>query len=168
MLLSTTEIRERYKPEQVKILLVAEAPGNESRHFYLANTNLYRTIYTAFTKVFGEFSSPEEFFELFKSLGFYLDHLSQLPIDIKNIVNRKAARELAVFSLSERLKIDQPAYVVIIMIDIQAFVNRAIKISGVQSVQKVDAVPYPAGSETNRKNCIAAIVNLLKNGQIDY
>ena len=168
MLLNIAEIMERYKPEQVKVLLVAEAPGNESRHFYLANTNLYRTIYTAFTNVFGAFSSPGEFFELFKSLGFYLDHLSQLPINIRDIASRKAERELAVFSLSERLKIYQPEYVVTIMLDIQTFVNQAVKISGIQSVPKVDAVPYPAGSETNRKNCIHAIVNLLQNGAIDY
>jgi hypothetical protein len=173
MLLNTGEIMERYKPEQVKVLLIAEAPGaaapgNENRHFYLGNTNLYRTIYTAFTKVFGEFSSAEEFFELFKSLGFYLDHLSQLPINISDRTSRKAARELAVFSLGERLKVYQPEYVVIIMIDIQAFVNQAINISEIESVQKVDAIPYPAGSETNRKNCITAIVNLLKNGEVDY
>jgi hypothetical protein len=168
MLPNTAKIMQSYKPERVKVLFVAEAPGNDSRHFYLANTNLYRTIYTAFTKVFGDFASPEEFFELFKSLGFYLDHLSQSPINIRDIASRKAARQLAVFSLSERLKIDQPEYVVIIMIDIQAFVNQAVKISEIRSVQKIDVVPYPAGSDTNRKNCITAIVNLLKNREIDY
>ena len=168
MQLNTARIMESYKPEVVKVLFIAEAPGNDSRHFYLANTNLYRTIYTAFAKVFDEFSSPEEFFELFKSLGFYLDHLSQSPIDIKNAENRKTARQQAVISLSKRLKIYHPEYVVIIMKDIQSYVNQAIRVSEIQSVQKVDVVPYPAGSDTNRKNCIMAIVNLLRNGEVDY
>lgn len=55
-----------------------------------------------------------------------------------------------------------------IMKDIQNFVSQAIRLSEIQLVQKVEVVPYPAGSDTNRKNCITAIVNLLKNEEIDY
>lgn len=177
------KIIERYKPELVKILFVGEAPGAvapgaaapgaaapvpaKNKHFYLANTNLYRTINTAFEQVFGKFNSAEEFLGFFQSMGFYLDHLSRTAIDKTDAAHRKAARQNAVFSLSERLKIYQPEVVIILMKDIQKQVAEAVEISGISSVRLITAVPYPAGSDTNKRNCIAAIVSLLKNEEVD-
>lgn len=165
------KIIERYKPDLVKNIFVGEAPGAAApgelgKHFYLANTNLYRTIYTAFEQVYGKFNSAQEFLNFFKSMGFYLDHLSQSAIDKTDAVRRKAARQEAVFSLSERLKLYQPEIVIILMKDIQKEVIQAVEISEINSVRLLTAVPYPAGSDTNKKNCIAAIVSVLKSEEI--
>lgn len=153
----------KYKPENVKILFVGEAPAAGIKRFYLGNTNLFRTIKAAFSELYGDFKSTEEFFDLFKSLGCYMDHLSSEPVNKEDIPGRKLARAAGVFSLSERLKAYQPEIVIILMKELQKQVNMAVELSGIQSIKKIEAVPYPAGSDTNRKNCIIAIVSILKN-----
>ncbi len=153
----------KYKPEKVKILFVGEAPAAGERRFYLGNTNLFRTIKAAFSELYGDFNSTEEFFDLFKSLGCYMDHLSSEPVNKEDIPGRKLARAAGVSSLSERLKSCQPEIVIILMKELQKQVNMAVELSGIKSIKKIEAVPYPAGSDTNRKNCIIAIVSILKN-----
>ncbi|MEO6685701.1 MAG: uracil-DNA glycosylase family protein [Dyadobacter sp.] len=152
----------KYQPEKVKILFIGEAPSAGAKRFYLGNTNLFRTIKTAFSECYGDLNSIEEFFYLFKSLGCYLDHLSSGPVNKEDKAGRKLARAAGVSSLSERLKYYQPEIVIILMKELQKQVNMAVELSGIQSIKKIEAVPYPAGSDTNRKNCIIAIVNILK------
>lgn len=155
--------RLKYKPEKVKILFVGEAPAVGARRFYLGNTNLFRTVRAAFSELYGDFNSTEEFFDLFKSLGCYVDHLSSEPVNKEDMPARKMARVAGVAPLSDRLKSYQPEIVIILMKDLQKEVNTAVELSAVKSIKKMEAVPYPAGSDTNRKNCIIAIVGILKN-----
>lgn len=150
-----------YKPYDINLLFVAEAPGKPGQHFYLANTNLFRTIRVSFEQTYGKFDSAEDFLNLFKSTGCYLDHLSQVMIDRTDKEKRKSAREEGIRSLSERLKLYQPKVIVILMKDIEKQVNRAIQLSGIHSVRILAVAPYPAGSETNRKNCIKTIHGIL-------
>lgn len=153
----------KYKPEKVKILFVGEAPSAGLRRFYLGNTNLFRTIKVAFSELYGDFSSSVEFFDLFKYMGCYMDHLSSEPVNKEDISGRKLARAAGIYSLSERLKSYQPEIVIILMKELQKQVNTAVELSEIKSIKKLEAVPYPAGSDTNRKNCIIAIVSILKN-----
>ena len=157
--------RLKYKPEKVRILFVGEAPAVGARRFYLGNTNLFRTVRSAFSELYGDFSSTEEFFDLFKSLGCYVDHLSSEPVNKEDMPARKLARATGIAPLSERLKSYQPDIVIILMKDLQKEVNSAVELSGIKSITKMEAVPYPAGSDTNRKNCIIAIVGILKNAE---
>lgn len=70
-------------------------------------------------------------------------------------------RQNAVPSLSARLKLYQPEVIIVLMKDIQKQVAEALEMSGITSVRQFEAVPYPAGSDTNQKNCIAEIIGLL-------
>ncbi|MBE9461500.1 hypothetical protein ACFP1I_01870 [Dyadobacter subterraneus] len=158
--------RLKHKPEKVKVLFVGEAPAVGARRFYLGNTNLFRTVKSAFAELYGDFKSNEEFFGLFKSMGCYIDHLSTEPVNKEDMPARKLARNAGISPLSERLKIYQPEIVIILMKDLQKEVTSAVELSGIQSIKKMEAVPYPAGSDTNRKNCIMAIVAILKNAEI--
>ncbi|MCF0054927.1 hypothetical protein [Dyadobacter sp. CY356] len=158
--------RAKYKPEKVKILFVGEAPAIGVRRFYLGNTNLFRVIKAAFAECYGDFTSTEEFLDLFKSLGCYIDYLSLETVDKNDIPSRKLARASGVNPLSERLKLYQPEIVIILMKELQKQVKVAVEISNINSIKNMEAVPYPAGSDTNKKNCIIAIVRILKNAAI--
>lgn len=158
--------RIKYKPEKVKIFFVGEAPAIGARRFYLGNTNLFRVIKKAFAECYGDFASTEEFLELFQSLGCYIDYLSLEAVDKNDIPSRKQARASGISPLSERLKLYQPEIVIILMKELQKQVSAAVEISGINSIKKLEAVPYPAGSDTNKKNCIIAIVGILKNADI--
>lgn len=160
-------IPEFYKPQMVKILFIAEAPGFNSsgkliQHFYFADNNLFRTIFTAFERVYGTFGSAQDFLAFFKSTGCYLDHLSPVAINRSDKKERQIGRQNAVPSLNERLKLYEPEVIIVLMKDIQKQVAEALDMSGITSVRQFEAVPYPAGSDTNQKNCIAEIVGLLK------
>lgn len=157
--------RLKYKPEKVKVLFVGEAPALGAKRFYFGNTNLFRTIKTAFAELYGDFKSNGEFFDLFKSLGCYIDHLSPEPVNKEDMPARKLARASGISPLCDRLKTYQPEIIIILMKDLQKEVNSAVELSGIKSIAKMEAVPYPAGSDTNRKNCIMAIVGILKNAE---
>ncbi|GHB56525.1 uracil-DNA glycosylase family protein [Persicitalea jodogahamensis] len=163
---------ESHKPENIKILFIAEAPGFNgsgklTQHFYFADNNLFRTIFTAFEVVYGSFDSAQDFLTFFKSIGCYLDHLSVAAINRSDKAERKIGRQKAVPSLVERLKSYKPEMVIVLMKEIQKQVVEAVEISGIDSVRLLEAVPYPAGSDTNRKNCIAEIASLLRNLEVN-
>ncbi len=163
---------ESHKPENIKILFIAEAPGFNSsgkltQHFYFADNNLFRTIFTAFEVVYGSFDSAQDFLTFFKSIGCYLDHLSLVAINRSDKDERKIGRQKAVPSLVERLKLYKPEIIIVLMKEIQKHVVEAVEISGIDSVCLLEAVPYPAGSDTNQKNCIAEITSLLRNLEVN-
>lgn len=162
-----------YKPETIKILFVAEAPGFDKsgrlvQHFYFADNNLFRTIFKAFEAVYGAFGSAQDFLAFFKASGCYLDHLSNVAINRSDKIERQLGRQNAVQNLSERLKLYQPEVIIVLMKDIQKYVAEALELSDRHSVKIFEAVPYPAGSDTNQKNCIAEIIGLLKGDAGKY
>jgi len=152
----------RYKPEKVKILLIGEAPGKADKNFYLANTNLFRTVYAAFKELYGGFSSAEEFLQFFKTAGCFLDHLSSEHTERHDLTKRKLERQNGIVSLSERLKIHQPETVIILMKALEKQVRQAIDLSGIKSIRHQTTVSYPAGSDANRLACIRGLVEILK------
>ncbi len=165
-------IPDPHKPSSIKILFIAEAAsfdntGKLTQHFYFGNNNLFRTIFTAFEAVYGGFDSPQDFLTFFKSTGCYLDHLSNVAIDRNDKKERQKGRQAAVLSLAARLKSYQPEVIIVLMKDIQKQVAEALERSGIDTVRQFEAVPYPAGSDTNKKNCIAEIASLLRSMEID-
>ncbi len=157
-----TQLALNHKPEKVKILLIGEAPGKDDKNFYLANTNLYRTVYAAFKELYGDFSSAEEFLQFFKAAGCFLDHLSSEHTDRHDLPQRKQARQNGISSLSERLKIHQPETVIILMKALEKQIQQAIDFSGIKSIRHQTTVSYPAGSDANRLSCIRGLVAVLK------
>lgn len=152
----------KYKPDEIKILFIAEAPGKPDKHFYLANTNLFRTIFIAFKEVFGDFNSAEEFLIFFRFLGCYLDHLSLQPINKENMAERKAKRKENIPSLSERLKIYCPDTLIILMKGIATEVQDALTSSCINTITTQLVTSYPAGSEVNRQACIREITKTIR------
>jgi len=69
------ELREKYKPEEIRVLFVAESPPKpgdtqEVRFFYNKNTVLYYATFIAFHRVYG--IREKEFLTIFQKLGCYL------------------------------------------------------------------------------------------------
>jgi hypothetical protein len=153
----------KYKPATIKVLFVAEAPGNNAKHFYLANTNLYRSVYTAFRELFGEFDTPDAFLHHLESLHCYVDHLSLKPIDKLNASSRIIAREQSILPLSERIGTYQPLIVLTLMKAIREEVRKAIELSGFESIVLQRVTSYPAGNAANRTAFIREIVDVMRD-----
>lgn len=68
---------------------------------------------------------------------------------------RKAERQHGIEGLAQRLKQFRPNMVIITMKAIENQVMSAIGQSDIQTIIRI--VPFPAGSEANRLNCIKGI-----------
>lgn len=157
-----SQIRQLYEPEAVQLIFITEAVQPGKRFFYLKNSNVFRAIKEAFSQVFGEFKSDEEFLNFFKENGCYVDYLCNEMINGLAPEVRQAVRTNSIKPLSERLAAMKPKVVITMMKVLEPEVNKAIESSGITSVQYTRAVPFPAHSQTNVEKCIAALVEVLE------
>jgi hypothetical protein len=92
------EIRERYRPELIKVLFVGEAPPISGRFFYRGNNRLLDHM----RDVLEERGKDDDaFLESFRERGWYLDDLVTAPIT--DIRKRRAKCLKARDSLAERI-----------------------------------------------------------------
>lgn len=151
---SVTEISRQYQPAKVLLLFVSEALGGDDKHFYLGNTNLFRTIYLAFSEVFGDFKSVEDFLQFFKGTGCFLEHLTCTPIDKSSVKIRKNQRQGGIEQLAHKIRTYQPRLIMILMKSIEQEVKESIDLSGLSFIEEIAVTCYPAGTESNRLTCI--------------
>lgn len=96
-----SKLRERYKPERIKVLFIAESPPKSAhdkvRFFYNPDQELWDHMYRAVMKVvFPEFvhrqGEKELWLRKFQSLGFYLIDATDRPVNHLSPTERR--REL--------------------------------------------------------------------------
>ena len=122
------KLRKSFKPSEIKVLFVAEAPPVNDNFFY-SEKSLVRT-YTekAFRTYYGsEISKYLNFKDFFKSEGFYLDDLCHVPTSFKDICKNK---NQYIQELSIRLKDYNPKAIIITPLRVDGFVREAIWMSG--------------------------------------
>jgi hypothetical protein len=67
---SEERLRRRYSPKRVDVLLVGESPPASGRHFYAANSGLYRVIRDTFIDS-RLLIGPEDLREYFRDNGWF-------------------------------------------------------------------------------------------------
>lgn len=154
MLQSPEEIRAYYKPDKVGILFIGEAPPSHGKFFYLANSNLYRCIQGAFSKIYGnKCGEGEAFLAFFKKQGCYLDDLCLVSINDKVGNERQKCRCEGIEPLAKRIKEMQPRSIVVLMKGIKREVRSAMQQSGLSPAQFY-VTPFPAHSKKNKQSCV--------------
>jgi len=156
-------LKAQYKPNQIKILFIADGIPVKDRYFYLKNSNMYKAVKEAFTRVFGDFNSDDEFLAFFKEMGAYFENLSTVPIKTLPPTEQRKARQEGVQPLAERLSKIQPRLIIISLKVIEKYAREAIKLADIKSVEHIAVTPFPVKSMTNVNNCINGIVNALQS-----
>jgi hypothetical protein len=156
-------LKAQYKPDDIKILFIADGLPVKDRHFYMKNSNLYKAVKEAFTRVFGDFESDDEFLAFFKEMGAYFENLSKVPIKTLLPPEQRKARQEGVQSLAGRLSEMQPRVIIISLKAIEPYAREAIKLANLASVEHIAVTPFPVKSMTNVNNCINGIVSALKS-----
>jgi hypothetical protein len=133
-------LRQHYRPHQVRLLFVGEAPPASGRFFYKANSGLYRAIQDVFTRVFPTVQN-EGFLDSFCYLGCYLVDLCGTPVDRLNNKQREKARIKAEVRLSQILKDTAPKILINVVKAISINVRRALELADWRCVC-ID-LPYP-------------------------
>jgi hypothetical protein len=101
-------IRQSYKPERIRLLLVGESPPASGKFFYLKSG---MTTYTsrAFEKTFSTtFPDTPTFLKFFRDSDCYLEDLCRTPTDKMPFRKRKAMLDNSVGPLSRRLGKHKP------------------------------------------------------------
>jgi hypothetical protein len=156
-------LKARYRPDNIKILFIADGLPVKDRYFYLKNSNMYKAVKEAFTRVFGDFKSDDEFLAFFKEMGAYFENLSRVPIKTLPPPEQRKARQEGVQPLAERLAEMQPRLIIISLKAIEKYAREAIKLADVNSVEHIAVTPFPVKSMTNVNNCINGIVSALQS-----
>ncbi len=155
--MDTEKIRQRYRPEIIRVLLIGESPPANGKFFYLHSP---MTAFTsqAFAKAHGvTFQSNFEFLTYFKACGCYQDDLSHIPANHSGPGEWKRHRQEDIDALSQRLREANPAVVVITPKRIEAVVREAIRKS--QCNPKVYVIPFPGhGHQSGYIDMLAAII----------
>lgn len=95
-------LQEKFRPEQIRLLFVGEAPPASGRFFYSGNSGLYRAMREAFKAVDPRIND-ENFLDVFQASGCYLVDLCPMPVDRLNTESRRRARSAGERRLRERL-----------------------------------------------------------------
>jgi hypothetical protein len=143
------ELSNKYKPDSVKLLYLAECPKNNDEHFYNRGSRIYRRMKESFAAVYpGQFNEAN-FLDFFMSKGCYLLYLSNEPIaDLPGDpyeTYRMQKRREGIDLLAEKIMecgSEYIKYIIMIMREIEDKYRDAITRSGVR-YQTVFAIDHP-------------------------
>lgn len=118
------KIREKYKPNNVKVLFICESPPKQT-FFYQENSILYYATKIAFINVFGE-KIYNNFLENFKEMGFFLiDMFEERGINIEEVDREN--KLIAMRLLENKLSNLKPEVIIITPKRIEKEVSQVIK-----------------------------------------
>jgi hypothetical protein len=143
-------LRQKYKPDEIRVLFVGESPPAGGTFFYAANSNLFRAMASAFAQAFGSrVPNAAEFLEFFREAKCYLDDLCLEPVNHMTSSARRRARRAGEKPLAERLKVDTPLVTVAVPLSVQPHLESALLQAGLASVP-VYGLPFPAMGHQHR------------------
>ncbi len=133
-------LRERYRPDRVRLLFVGEAPPASGLFFYRADSGLYRAIRSTFITAFPALRS-KDFLASFQALGCYLVDLCGRPVDRLNKEERRRVCAENEVRLARTIKRLQPETVITVVRSIAANVEHAQQQAGWIGLHV--SLPYP-------------------------
>lgn len=133
-------LRESYRPEQVRVLFVGEAPPASGAFFYQRDSGLYRALSTTFEEAFPRLRR-RDFLAKFRDLGCYLVDLCERPVDRFEPRERSKARRMGEARLACVVRRLRPLAIVVLLRSINENSARAERVAGWSGEHIV--VPYP-------------------------
>ena len=155
------KIRESWKPETVKVLVVGESPPANGTFFYCGDSNLYRYTKEAFEEAFGvEWRSTEEFLSFFRECGCYLVDLCDDPVNGLDDRLRQQKRTEGIQRLAREISQAGAAVQIVVMKDIVKYVQRARRRSGTRPKRNWE-LPFPVRSRRNQRRFVEGLTRAL-------
>lgn len=131
------KIRQSFKPDKVSVLFIGEsAPASGS--FFYTGDSLCTYTKEAFTMAFPDivFRTSDEFLQFFQKTGCYLDDLSLIPVNDRNIDERKRMQLEGMPSLAKRIVDYQPNAIVCMLKNkaFQTIIRESVRRAGFENV----------------------------------
>jgi hypothetical protein len=135
-------LRLKYRPRDIRMLLVGESRPAGGTFFYLANSNLFFATREAFIAAHGSMPPGEEFLSYLSEHGVWLVDVAQKPVNRLPGRPRKAAVGKRVTDLAETLRDANPDIVVAIKRDLASSVRDAMTRAGID-LDRLAVLPFP-------------------------
>jgi hypothetical protein len=135
--------RREFQPERVRVLLIGESAPASGRHFYLANSNLFRSVREAFARVYGaNIPDGDAFLSFFQQHGYWLIDLADEPVNRLDDQLRQTTVKRGVGRVSKTIRESEPAVLVAVKKSVERPTRAALALSGHQA--EVVSLPFPA------------------------
>jgi hypothetical protein len=141
-------LRRRYRPERIQLLFIGESPPASGRFFYRRDSGLYRAIRDTFRTI-DPSVTDETFLEVFRNSGCYLIDLCASPVDDLDVHSRRAACVAAEAMLTRKIRMREPAAIVVLVKSIRDNVRRATAGTGWRG--PILELPYPGRWSNHRE-----------------
>jgi hypothetical protein len=147
MMKKTEQLRQSFKPVNIRILLIGES-APESGQFFYYHSRMTKYISKTFEQVFNIlFRDDSEFLKYFQDKGCYLDDLSPIPVNKMSKTERVKTLKDSIEELSKRICSYNPTVIVIVLKKIDKYVKKAIDLSEVRC--PVYTLPFPGNGHQN-------------------
>ena len=138
------DLRTKYRPAAVTLLLVGESSPAGGTHFFRADSNLFRAVRAAYVEALGEATVPdgEAFLRFFSDRGGWLVDLADRPVNRITGRPRRDRVDAGIEGLRGILMGARPERVVAIKSSIAGDVRQAARLAGFDEA-RIDVLPFP-------------------------
>jgi hypothetical protein len=151
--------RQRFIPNEVRLLLIGESPPSGGTFFYSGDSGLLRYTRKAFSSVYPRCpDSPSDFLAFFQQQGCFLDDLCHYPIDHLENRARRAAHHREVTGLAERISAFRPRSIACFVKGIEPAVHMAMVSAG---CAHVPFVGLPFAGMGHQRNYVSGLVSFI-------
>ena len=106
-MINLQKLREKFKPEKIKILFIAEFPPKNNTFFYSAKGGFYNYTKQIFIELFEEeIDRADSFLQFFQNKGCYLYDLCHKPKTYKEICEKICEKKIAKMVILRNCKKD--------------------------------------------------------------
>jgi hypothetical protein len=148
-------LRRTFRPADIRLLFIGEAPPVSGRFFYQRDSGLYRAMRDAF-RIVDASIDDENFLEAFHEAGCYLVDLCPEPVDHLDSKARRAACSTSEALLAGIVAQLQPAMIGTVVRSIEDNVARSAARSGWHG--PFLHLPYPGRWSRHRDRFVEALV----------
>ena len=165
--------RNKYKPTEVNVLLVAESPPSSGGYFYaekaIGKDHLFRETMKALElwpvdRPLRKGCDKRPMLEQFRSLGFFLIDTCEVPVDKMPPGQRRLSTAQGALTLPNRVKRLDPAGILIVKKTVFSPVSRALSIAGFDNrILNKNSLPFPShGNQRKFRRMLRRLV--IQNG----
>ncbi len=132
----------RFRPEQVRVLFVAESARTHATSFYSMDSALYSATKDVFNASVRDLLRAQNFLRSFQQLGCFLVHLYDQPLHVVPEEELEETRQQSVERLAHAIRSMQPTAVISVEPNITPHVDEALERSGWSPQLRAD-LPFP-------------------------
>ena len=153
-------LRRRYRPAEIRLLFIGEAPPASGRFFYRQDSGLYRAVREAFATI-DPSVTDDRFLTIFKASGCYLIDSCVEPVDHLDARSRRVACLASEQALGRQIGRLRPQAIVVLLRSIHGIVQRAAERVGWHGT--IIDVPYPGRWIRHREMFLRKLAPHLKD-----